>query len=394
VNKVKYNVITIGLVAALLYPILKGFLLKYSTSALKETINSVIGSVSFVASIFIGGHYINEVFTLHNQGTFNNIYKYMPNFIISFGEKNPTIIRWLTGIALIIIIHSIIIFIFHLINNITLYPLFDGIDNNLKRKSNFTRRVFGGVFQIPKGICYSIILAFLLSFAAMLNKNENYLKALSESELYTYISNKVITPITNSEVIKNLPNALNDSFKIIVEDKEGKQKLPFSNYINKNVIVYYNGVTLEDGIKSNEQIDNFAINLVSQYNMNYDKAKTIYKWVGKEIEYDDNKALNVINNNMNIKSGAIEAFNTRQGVCFDYACLFIAMCRANDIKVRMVIGEGFNGKQWVNHSWNEFYDEKEQRWISVDPTFYSGGNYFDNNNFDRDHRNATIAGEW
>jgi len=228
----------------------------------------------------------------------------------------------------------------------------------------------------------------------MLNKNENYLKALSESELYTYISNKVITPIPNSEVIKNLPNALNDSFKIIVEDKEGKQKLPFSNYINKNVIVYYNGVTLEDGIKSNEQINNFAINLVSQYNMNYDKAKAIYKWVGKEIEYDDNKALNVINNNMNIKSGAIEAFNTRQGVCFDYACLFVAMCRANDIKVRMVIGEGFNGKQWVNHSWNEFYDDSEQRWIKVDPTFYSGGNYFDNSNFDRDHRDATIAGEW
>jgi len=149
VNKVKYNVITIGLVAALLYPILKGFLLKYSTSALKETINSVIGSLSFVASIFIGGHYINEVFALHNQGSFNNIYKYMPNFIMSFGEKNPTIIRWLTGIALIIIIHSIIIFIFHLINNITLYPLFDGIDNNLKRKGNFTRRVFGGEFQIP-----------------------------------------------------------------------------------------------------------------------------------------------------------------------------------------------------------------------------------------------------
>lgn len=390
----KYNVITIGLIATLLYPVLKGFLFKYSASALKETINSVIASLSFVVSIFLGTHYIGEVFNLHNQGTFNNIYKYIPKVIMTFGEKNPTIVRWLIGIALILIIHSIIIIIFHLINNITLYPIFDGIDNNLKRKGNLTRRIFGGVFQIPKGICYSIILAFLLSFAAIFNKNQNYIEALNESELYTYISNKVIAPVTNSDVIKNLPSVLNDSFKVIVEDKEGKKEVPFSNYINKNVIVYYNGITLEEGIKSNEEIDKFAIDLASEYDLKYDKAKVLYKWVGKEITYDDNKALNVINNNLSIKSGAIEAFNTRKGVCFDYACLFVAMCRANDIKVRMVIGEGFNGRQWVNHSWNQFYDDASQRWINVDPTFYSGGNYFDNNNFDKDHRNASIVGEW
>ncbi|NFF68539.1 transglutaminase-like domain-containing protein, partial [Clostridium sporogenes] len=73
---------------------------------------------------------------------------------------------------------------------------------------------------------------------------------------------------------------------------------------------------------------------------------------------------------------------------------FIAMCRANDIKVRLITGEGFNGVSWVSHAWNQVYIPEEGRWINVDTTFYKGGNYFDTKRFDIDHRKSQIAGEW
>ena len=231
----------------------------------------------------------------------------------------------------------------------------------------------------------------------MFNRNENYLKALEDSELYTLISEKVVKPITKSDIVRSLPTVVNDSLKIIVENDDVSKKIDnniLEDYLEKKVTVYYNGITLDDGIKSNDTIRNKTLSITNGKSSTYDKAYSIYEWIGKNIDYDDGKANDVINNSKDVKSGAIEAFKTGRGVCFDYACLFVAMCRESNIKVRMVIGEGFNGKEWVNHSWNEFYDDANNRWINVDSTFYSGGNYFNNSDFSNDHRNTQVVGEW
>ena len=42
---------------------------------------------------------------------------------------------------------------------------------------------------------------------------------------------------------------------------------------------------------------------------------------------------------------------------------------------------------------NQVY-QKMKNWINVDPTFYMAGDYFDNEDFYRDHLNAEIAGEF
>ncbi len=70
------------------------------------------------------------------------------------------------------------------------------------------------------------------------------------------------------------------------------------------------------------------------------------------------------------------------------------MCRANNIKVRLVTGDGFNGANWVSHAWNQVYISDLNQWINVDTTFAKGGNYFNNKMFDLDHKNANIIGEW
>ena len=53
------------------------------------------------------------------------------------------------------------------------------------------------------------------------------------------------------------------------------------------------------------------------------------------------------------------------------------MAREAGLKVRIVTGEGFNGKEWGPHSWNEVYLPEKNQWITVDPTFGKAGNYFD-----------------
>ena len=291
----------------------------------------------------------------------------------------------------VLMIYTIINFVVDLISHVTIYPLFDSIEDRLKNKSGHFKRIVGAIFQIPKAICYVIVITFMLNFLSLLKITDTYNKYLEESQVYNYISKQVVIPLTNSKLAKKLPNIVNNSFKIVV--KEANTQEP--NAANKqSVITYYNGITLEEAIKSNDEINLFAINQVKGKSETREKAKAIYDWVVSEIVYDDKKANRVLNNDLRVKSGAIPTFESKSGICFDYASLFVAMCRANNIKVRIITGQGFNGNNWVSHAWNQVFIDGENKWINVDPTFLIGGDYFDSKRFVIDHKEDSIAGEW
>ena len=164
--------------------------------------------------------------------------------------------------------------------------------------------------------------------------------------------------------------------------------------ISTNKIIYYNGITVDEGIKSNNLIDEKAKYITKRSMSDYDKAKDIYKWVGSNIDYDDNKAEKVISKDKDYESGAIVTFKTRKGICFDYSCLYTAMAQAVGLKTRIIIGEAYNGNEYVSHAWNQVYIEEENRWVNLDSTFYVAGNYFDNSNFNEEHKMKSIAGEF
>lgn len=113
------------------------------------------------------------------------------------------------------------------------------------------------------------------------------------------------------------------------------------------------------------------------YTKSIDKISAIFKYVTTNISYDYAKAKNV-------KSGYLPDVNnilkTRKGICFDYAAMMAAMCRAQGIPTKLITG--YVSPNGVYHAWNEVYT-KEKGWITVsfylgktgfnivDPTFYS-----------------------
>lgn len=387
INFIKDNPIDVGLVLIFLYPIIKGFLLKFSSKSLKNDIEDAGSYTAFIIGSILGVYMTKRIFFRHDEGIYNTIYNFIPKNILNTIENKPIFIYIAAMPIIIFIIYKIVELIIGLINKLTFYPLLDVVEDFLIEKSALTKRVIGLIFQLPKAICYILLATFILNILAILGVNEDYNKKLESSQVYSFLSEEVVNPIANSEFAKELPNIINNSFKIVVkndsvnsEDNSGK------------TIVYYNGITLSEGLKSNEEIDNFAKALVQERGSTRAKAKTIYNWVGRNIEYDYDKVDKILNNDFNVKSGAINTFYSKKGICFDYSCLYAAMCKANGIKVRIITGEGFNGSSWVSHAWNQVYIEGEDKWVNVDTTFYKGGNYFDSSVFKLDHRNEKIAG--
>lgn len=397
----KLNPVTVMLIVVFIYPILKGFLFKFSSHNLKMDIQDVESNIAFIVSMFLGVYFSKKIFIEHQYGIYKSIYDAIPLNIKTYVDKHIIVFYVVVIPVMMFVIYKLISLLLELINHLTFYPVIDMLEKLIENRSSIFKRITGAVFQLPKGISYVLIITFLLNIASMFNILAKYNVFLEQSELYSTLCREVVVPITNSKLAKQLPNILDNSFKVVVKDVDTQEveeadneSIPTTNTGSRRVIVYYNGVTLEEAVKTNEEIDNFAKVLTKNTSDSEGKAKGLYNWIGENIDYDYDKANSVLNNDFRIKSGAIPTFETRQGICFDYASLYVAFAKANGLKVRIITGDGFNGVSWVSHAWNQVYIPEKGAWINVDPTFYKGGNYFNSKRFELDHKNAKIAGEW
>lgn len=123
----------------------------------------------------------------------------------------------------------------------------------------------------------------------------------------------------------------------------------------------------ENGIESDDPaIRSKALEVTKGLTTTEQKAEAIIRFVVGHITYDATAASR--------NKGALAGFETRIGVCQEYANLFVAMARANGIPARLVYG-------WANsvrldgslnaenrHVWAEYYDA-QKGWVAVDPTF-------------------------
>lgn len=389
----KVNPVNLLLILSLFLPLLLGFFRKFDSEGIKHEFFEMEKSLTLFISI---------IFSVVNCSKFDLPLK-ITDFISSQSyalkeviNRNLQVVYYIIFILIVYITYLVLIMIIKVLNNVTVNPLLDKIEDFAKRSTHLIKAFLGLVFSIPKGIISIIILTVVLNIVTHLNLSTKTEEFIYESKIYNVINDAVISPAYNSQFLRQIPRVLNDSLKINVvnSSQNNGQKDSLGKEIFSREIVYYNGVTLDEGVKSNDNINSYALKLTRFKNTDKEKARVLYNWVGNNIEYDDGKASDILRNDFNQKSGAIPTFNTRKGICFDYSCLYVAMARASGLKVRMVIGEGFNGRQWVNHAWNEVYIKEENRWINLDTTFYNAGNYFDTKKFEVDHRKDKIAGEW
>lgn len=379
------NIISLILIISFLYPIFLGFFKKFSSVELKKNITSTEADIGIIVALISGLFFLKRIFFQHDFGIYKKIYEVLPSNFIDYMEAKPYLLYLIVLPIMALLFYEIIKWIFYLLNIAIIFPLLDGLDRSIQHKSNHVKRFLSAAFQLPKSICYVIVLTVIFNTLVFTNINSKFSDYLSSSKIYNYICKDVIVPIANSKVARQIPNIINNSMKIEVKEAS-------KNMAGIDTVVYYNGITLEEGVKSNSTIDNFAKKLVSKADSDNEKAKILYEWIGKNIEYDDDKAKKILNNDFEVESGAIAAFDERKGICFDYSCLYIAMCRAVDLDVRLITGEGFNGISWVSHAWNQVYVNNQ--WVNVDTTFYKGGNYYNSSRFNMDHRNASVEAEW
>ncbi|TBX11896.1 transglutaminase-like domain-containing protein [Clostridium perfringens] len=389
-----FNLVDIIIVCSFILPLVVAYKRKFNIIRIKNSIEELGGYISFFLALYLSFIAIKKIDIIERMFSivvveFNNI---ISNFNIS-----PQVIIIFIVLALTLVIYFIVKVILKIFSFIIINPILRWLKKAESRRGKGFGKVAALIINIPKSLFYMAVIALVIvilgSNGFLGEKMEGMTLA---SKAYEVINSNKYYAALNKEY-----EAFHDEYKDVIskniDSTVESNKEPNSEKVvesNRNVINLYNGVTLEQGIKSNEAINKKAKELTKNVKSSREKAKRIYTWISENINYDDNKAENISEKTSEYKSGAIEAFETRKGICFDYSCLYVAMAREAGLKVRIVTGEGFNGKEWGPHSWNEVYLPEKNQWITVDPTFGKAGNYFDSKKNSESHRDGKIVGEW
>ncbi len=94
------------------------------------------------------------------------------------------------------------------------------------------------------------------------------------------------------------------------------------------------------------------------------KIAAIYQFVVSQVTYDNEKA-------SRIQSGYIPSakltYESKSGICYDYASLFAAMLRSVDIPAKLAMGHTTTVDEY--HAWNEVYMKEKDEWVIIDTTY-------------------------
>ncbi|QIB68766.1 transglutaminase domain-containing protein [Aminipila butyrica] len=391
------NLITLLISAFFFMPLLTGLLHPISGSRIQQAFLSLLNSLLFILGLILAFQFTDGLFTGAGGKLFTLIQSLAPGFQ-----------NWLTRyqhdiaarVLALFVVLAVMLWLLELLtlplHRWLLQPLSTRAVRTFDRLGDWTKGFLSLIWQLPKSVCLVLVLTLLLHFYTGFINNPTANQYIQRSAAYQLMDTRLLQPLLRTEAVQQLPVLFNDSFKKAEEDfARRSEDGGNSNYWKVPVIKYFNGMTLDEAIRSNEAIDAKAREIVGTATEDREKAYLLYQWVSQSIQYDKAKAALIVDNASHLESGSIVTFEQREGICFDYACLYISMCQATDLQVRFVTGLGYNGSSWGDHAWNQVYDSQSQRWLDVDTTFgHSGYNYFDTAAFSTDHKYQVVQGQW
>lgn len=397
----KFDVVSIVIAAVFFIPLIYGAFNPVTKYRLQYFAGSLFDSLEFLGALFLSVYFTGRIFFQNGSGEdtiYRNIYEVIPEEIKNILQGQGI----LTYVAAVPVILILLLLVFRIITTplykLLVEPVAEIIYETVDRFGVLGRSVLGALWRLPKALCLMLALGIGVNIYTHYEYNPELTRMLNQSAVYQFVHNKAVSPVLNSNLAKKIPVIVNDSFgrtaNDALDDSIPEKLINQLSGRNIKVIRYFNGVTLEDAIKSTPEIDQAALKIVEKEKTNTKKAYLLYKWISQNVEYDYEKAEKLASNPEGISSGSIIAFNTGKGVCFDYSSLYISMCRAVGLKVRLITGLGYSGLAWGDHAWNQVYSSEEDRWINVDATFGSSANYFDKKDFNLDHKYDEIQGEW
>ncbi|WP_322906785.1 transglutaminase-like domain-containing protein [Paenibacillus campi] len=239
------------------------------------------------------------------------------------------------------------------------------------RRSSSLSRIVGGLIGLLNGLLRSAVVIVVLFIIVSLYPNNKLTSYVEASKLYDGTVKSVVQPLTGSFIKEQLPVFTSAALQELTGIFQRKYDV------------------VDRSIPAN--IEQAATEIVGKTTNTEQKARLLYEWVGSRISYDYGKVDDYEQRGVWHEQTPEDTFETRKGVCIDYARLYAVMARSQGIDVRVVTGLGYNGQGGYGpHAWNQVYLPNSKQWIPLDPTWASAGNWFNPPKFAETHIEQSV----
>lgn len=268
--------------------------------------------------------------------------------------------------VLFMISYSLFLFILRLLVSLTIGGHLGLFGSRENRPATIASRMAGAGIGVIMGAARGIIVIAILFIWVSLYPDHSFSRYVESSPVYRQGAQAVIEPLSGSFVRDKLP----------VFTQSVQEEL--------NGIMQQKYEVVDHAIP--EGIEETASHIVKGASTDEEKARKLYDWVGSRVSYDYEKVKVYEEQRIWREQTPQDTYDTRSGVCIDYARLYAMMARSQDLKVRVVTGRGYDGQgSYGPHAWNEVYLQEKQEWIPLDPTWAKSGNWFNPPRFNETH---------
>ncbi|MGC9443698.1 MAG: transglutaminase domain-containing protein [Candidatus Methanospirareceae archaeon] len=161
----------------------------------------------------------------------------------------------------------------------------------------------------------------------------------------------------NKDNLKNNMLSTKQIFKFNTYETITNTKVDNVQNYNTSSVIYSEYTKHENKIERDFFVDKIQ-EIVGDEENPIKRARKIYDYVIGSVRYKSQGG---------VLRGAKYCYENKEGECGDYSALFVAMCRAEGIPARPVVGFWADSAYGNEHVWAEFYVQ-DIGWIPVDPT--------------------------
>lgn len=269
-------------------------------------------------------------------------------------------------VLLLLLSYTVIRFVFGLLVPLLPFSPPRRTSRSSDRKPSPLSRLLGAAIGLAVGLVRGLVLVFLLYIGIGLSPDSAFSRYVESSPIYSQSAAAVFEPLAGQSMRDKLP-VLSKAVAAEMNDILRRKYEVIDHDVSPDIAGAAADITQKAG--SDEE-----------------KAKLLYDWVGTRISYDYDKAENYEQNRIWHEQTPQDTFDTKLGVCIDYARLYAVMARSQGLDVRVVTGRGYDGNGGSGpHAWNEVYLSERQAWVPLDATWARSGNWFDPPDFAATH---------
>ncbi|WP_435922327.1 transglutaminase domain-containing protein [Paenibacillus sp. DYY-L-2] len=235
-----------------------------------------------------------------------------------------------------------------------------------ERPATLLSRLAGAGIGGVIGAARCLLVIALLFISVTLFPDSGFSRYVESSPVYQHGAQTVIEPLSGNLIKEKLP-----VFTRSVEEELNGIFQRRYEVIDADIPgdIGQAAVQITDGAKTDEE-----------------KARRLYDWVGSRVTYDYDKVEDYEKNGNWREQTPQNTFDTKRGVCIDYSRLYAVMARSVGLQVKVVTGLGYDGRGGYGpHAWNEVYLSEKEKWVPLDSTWASSGDWFNPAAFGETH---------